>query len=140
MSYLILIIAVIVFYFCMKNRSTFGEMKSTQPESVEKQVYQLDTRNEYPTVPPVNPVMYNAVLINSIPVDKGLYSQQDPTSFGYNIDENQNIQATNQLEYSGGSTQLLKIPLQMNEPYNEQLRSQDILITPYNKIKYGTNC
>ena len=140
MSYLILIIAVIVFYFCMKNRSTFGEMKSIQPESVEKQVYQLDTRNEYPTVPPVNPVMYNAVLINSIPVDKGLYSQQDPTSFGYNIDENQNIQATNQLEYSGGSTQLLKIPLQMNEPYNEQLRSQDILITPYNKIKYGTKC
>ena len=140
MNYLILLIVAIVFYFCMKNRSKFGEMKSTQPESVEKQVYQLDTRNEYPTVPPVNPVMYNAVLINSIPVDKGLYSQQDPTSFGYNIDENQNTEATNQLEYSGGSTQLLKIPLQMNEPYNEQLRSQDILITPYNKIKYGTKC
>jgi hypothetical protein len=27
----------------------------------------------------------------------------------------------------------------MNDPYNEQLRSQEILITPYNTIKYK-NC
>jgi hypothetical protein len=48
----------------------------------------------------------------------------------------------NELIYSGGYTQLLKIPLQMNEPNSfEQLRSQDVLITPYNRIKYSnTTC
>lgn len=34
-------------------------------------------------------------------------------------------------------TELLQIPLQSNDPYNEPLRTQDILITDYNKIKYG---
>ena len=29
------------------------------------------------------------------------------------------------------------IPLQMNEPFNEQLRSQEVMITPYNRIKYN---
>jgi hypothetical protein len=33
---------------------------------------------------------------------------------------------------------MIEIPLQMNYPNdNEQLRSQKILVTPYNKIKYG---
>jgi hypothetical protein len=142
MTYLIIILVIIIFYLFTKKRSTFGELNYSpvlsQPES-EKQVYHLDTRNEYPTVPPVNPVVYNALLINSLPVDKDLYSEQGQSVAGYDLEQNKNTN-TNQLEYSGGTTQLLKIPLQMNEPYKEQLRSQDILITPYNKIKYGTNC
>jgi hypothetical protein len=32
--------------------------------------------------------------------------------------------------------ELLKVPLQMNVPYDEQLRSQIISVTKYNKIKY----
>jgi hypothetical protein len=32
---------------------------------------------------------------------------------------------------------LLEIPLQLNDPYNEPLRSQMQLITPYNKVKYS---
>ena len=98
MTYLLIIIVVIIFFYFLKKRSTFGEMKSPSSEP-EKEVYHLDTRNEFPTVPPVNPIMYNAVLINSLPVDKGLYSEQDPSSFGYTINENQNIESTNQLEY-----------------------------------------
>jgi len=43
-------------------------------------------------------------------------------------------------EYSGGYAELLNIPLQMNNPNeSEPLRSQKVLITPYNRIKYSSN-
>jgi hypothetical protein len=32
--------------------------------------------------------------------------------------------------------EVLKVPLQMNDPFDEQLRSQIISVTKYNKIKY----
>ena len=32
---------------------------------------------------------------------------------------------------------MIKIPLQYNEPYDEPLRTQNILINDYNVIKYG---
>ena len=77
-------------------------------------------------------------MLNSIPTNNDLYTTQNYSTNDYDLNQPINNN-TNQLNYSGGSTQLIKIPLQMNEPYNEQLRSQEILITPYNKIKYG-NC
>ena len=71
---------------------------------------QLDTRYSYPMLAPVNPIVRNTTI--------------GPKE-----------------EYSGGYSELLKIPLQMNDPNNmEQLRSQNILITPYNRIKYSNNC
>ena len=71
---------------------------------------QLDTRYMYPLLAPVNPIVREATI--------------GPKE-----------------EYSGGYAELLKIPLQMNDPNNsEQLRSQNILITPYNRIKYSSNC
>ena len=76
--------------------------------------------------------------MNSVPVDKNLYTDQDFSTNEYILDE-QKIGNTNQLNYSGGSTQLIKIPLQYNEPHNEQLRTQEVLITPYNRIKYSIN-
>ena len=90
-------------------------------------VYQLDTRYYYPYNAPVNPISTKSVLINKI--------QASPDLF-YNQNSNE---STNELLYSGGNTQLLQIPLQYNVPYEpEILRSQPILITPYNRIKYST--
>ena len=68
-----------------------------------------DTRYSFPYSPPVNP----NVSMNTI---------------------------NNKISYSGGYTQLLNIPLQMNDPNNsEPLRSQNVLITPYNRVKYSSN-
>ena len=90
-------------------------------------VYQLDTRYYYPYNAPVNPMATQSVLINKIQASPDLY---------YNQNANE---STNELLYSGGNTQLLQIPLQYNVPYeSEILRSQPILITPYNRIKYST--
>jgi len=48
--------------------------------------------------------------------------------------ENQDV---NLLNYSGGTALLIKTPLQINDPnQTEILRSQETLVTPYNKIKY----
>jgi hypothetical protein len=130
---IILILILIIVYF----KYTKQDFTSVE-EDVEKnnQVYRLDTRYEFPTVPPVNPINYKTKLLDKIPVDKDLYSNQEYIE-GYILDQNNNSM-TNQLNYSGGTTQMIKIPLQMNEPYDEQLRSQEILITPYNRIKYST--
>jgi hypothetical protein len=45
---------------------------------------------------------------------------------------------TNQLLYSGGMNNLIKIPLQTID--SSMLRTQDVLITPYNRIKYSNKC
>ena len=140
----VLLIAVIVLtVLFFMNKSRFTEIKpllNQQPESAPTSsvdVYHLDTRFEYPTVAPVNPIAHKTLTVNRVPVDHGLFSNQENCQ-SYILDQNNRLppNITNQLDYSGGTTQLLKIPLQMNEPYNEQLRTQEVLITPYNRIKY----
>jgi hypothetical protein len=146
--YLIISIVLVFMFFCYKKtnntpksnfnnttKSNFSEIKNE-----DKQVYHLDTRFEYPTIPPVNPIAYKSLVVNNVPVDKGLYSNQEIGKMGYILDQNNvNVQYNNQLETSGGNMELIKIPLQFNDPYDEQLRTQEILITPYNRIKYK-NC
>ena len=101
-------------------------------------VYQYDSRNIFKTVAPVNPNFLNRTVSNVSPVDFDLYNIQPYNDKDYvlngTIPDN-----TNQLLYSGGNTQMITIPLQINDPYNENLRTQKVLITDYNKIKYG-NC
>jgi hypothetical protein len=138
--YLIILAALLSFfclslYYSQNNASTFAE--TIVPQQAIKEVYKLDTRYKYPTLPPVNPNIHQAVVLNSVPAEHDLFSKQELVN-GYILNQNENG-STNQLDYSGGTTQLIKIPLQMNDPYNEQLRSQEILITPYNTIKYK-NC
>jgi hypothetical protein len=93
-------------------------------------VHLYDSRYSYPYSSPVNPNFKQSVVYGtSIPSSdlyKPIFKSDNPV---------------NQFDYSGGKTQLLRIPLQMNEPNSdEMLRSQDILITPYNKIKYSNLC
>jgi hypothetical protein len=151
MNYLIILISLVVFFsvitiYLKKKNSTFNKttldkVNQNYQNTEQQQIYKLDTRYDYPLNPPVNPIVYKSVVLNSVPVSKDLYSNQEMNANGYILNENINeSNGTNQLNYSGGSTQLIKIPLQFNEPYNEQLRTQDVLITPYNKIKYGMNC
>ena len=145
MNYLILL-ATLIAFFCIiifytkytKNnlQSNFGKSEVNNKEI--DSVLPLDTRYTNPLVPPVYPNAYNTDVLNSVPVDKNLYTDQDFSTNEYILDE-QKIGNTNQLNYSGGSTQLIKIPLQYNEPHNEQLRTQEVLITPYNRIKYSIN-
>jgi len=136
----LIILASLIGFFCIvlfyskQKQSSFGKIEQTQPLNdkfvMNENVNHLDTRYDYPNTPPVNPNVYKTLIVSSEPVNSDLYDGTD-------------VDSTNQLNYSGGSTQLLKIPLQFNEPYNEQLRSQEVLITPYNRIKYNTttdNC
>lgn len=138
----ILVGVLFVLCYCKKKQSKFSKLEQKQPliNNVKQDplnVYHLDTRYEYPNTPPVNPIAYKSLLVSSIPVENDLYSTQDYSTEGYLLQQNDVSDSTNQLNYSGGSTQIIKIPLQMNEPYNEQLRSQEIMITPYNRIKYN---
>ncbi len=138
---------MVILVIIIKNKpSQFTKLEETQPlkneikNEIKNDVYHLDTRFEYPTKPPVNPNVYKSLLVSSVPVSNDLYNTQDYNTPGFILDQPENNEDTNQLNYSGGSTQIIKIPLQMNEPYNEQLRSQEVMITPYNKIKYGLTC
>ena len=138
---LILIIVVVLYLkynkqgFSKQGFSKQGFSNTLDQVDPVDEIHRLDTRYRFPTVPPVNPVTYKTMVLNEIPADKDLYSNQEYIS-EFILDQNDNL--TNQLNYSGGTTQMIKIPLQMNEPFNEQLRSQEILITPYNRIKYST--
>ena len=103
-----------------------------------------DTRYQYPYKPPVNPIVRKSILKKTIPVSSDLYTpfnhEYSVSNSDYHVLTDTNVSGTNELNYSGGETELIKIPLQMNVPNSdEQLRSQLQLITPYNKIKYG-NC
>ena len=69
----------------------------------------MDTRYSFNLFPPVNPVSL------------------DKTNVFYGAP----------FEYSGGNTALINIPLQTNVPFDEPLRSQSVLVTPYNQIKYS---
>jgi len=140
---LIAFFCIVIFY--LKNKkSPFGDTQ-TEPLinniKATVDVNKLDTRYDYPLTPPVNPNVYKTQIVSVSPASSDLYSTQDYLINGYELNQNDNVQ-TNQLNYSGGSTQLLKIPLQFNDPFNEQLRTQEVLITPYNRLKYNTtgNC
>jgi len=145
--YFILLSALIVFFFVItvysKSQSEkFSQLIQTPTMNQNENstnVYTLDTRFDYPTKAPVNPIAYKSVILNNIPADKGLFSNQEMIETGYILNQNQQNSLVNQLETSGGNMELIKIPLQFNDPVNEQLRSQEILITPYNAIKYK-NC
>jgi len=121
------------------NHPEFATIKKTVKPNYEQDVYETqDTRMQYPELPPVNPNARNLVVLDNVRSSQDLYSNQG-SEINYGILNVPPAQNVNELVYSGGMTQLIKIPLQYNDPYNEQLRTQDILITPYNKIKY-TSC
>jgi hypothetical protein len=141
------IVMMTYFKYGFKQTSTFTPVDSGIPD-VEKppalvpilsepNIYETeDTRIQYPLLPPVNPMVRNAVRQNVIPANPDLYSSQTYTSGDYILDTPP-TDNTNQLLYSGGETQMIKVPLQYNYPYNEAVRSLNVLVTPYNKIKYG---
>ena len=152
-NYLILVAALLAFYvilmlYIRSSKQSFTPVDSgipavEQPPQLdiilpEENIYITeDTRMQYPLLPPVNPMIRRRVIRDTIPANPDLYTSQTYTTNDSVLDTPS--VNTNELLYSGGETQMLSIPLQFNYPYNEQLRSQDILITPYNKIKYG-NC
>lgn len=107
------------------------------PSIPSENVHYEDTRYQFPYSPPVNPIVAKTVLEKKIEATN--YTPiNDLINTSYSVVGNTPVQDTNELIYSGGKTELLKIPLQMNEPNSfEQLRSQDVLITPYNRIKYS---
>ena len=153
--YLSIILTLMVFYcvviFYLKNQqqSHFTPVESGIP-AVSKtpgvvyikpspNVYQTeDTRMEFPTLAPVNPIARRRIITRDIPAEKDLFNNQEYGLNNYYVLDTPPPTDINQLISSSGPDEMIKIPLQFNEPYNEQLRSQDILVTPYNKIKYGT--
>lgn len=150
-EYLIIIASLLAFYFIfmmyIKTTSKFSPVNipatNTPPQEIvlnaETNTYETeDTRMQLPLLPPVNPIARNTTVETYSPAQSGLYNDQTYETSDYLLDTPQNNN-TNQLVYSGGETQLINIPLQYNYPYNEQLRTQQVLVTPYNKIKYG-NC
>ena len=154
-DYLKIIIALMVFYVIImlylkygyKKVSTFSPVDSGIPD-VERppqliplvyqpNVYETeDTRMQHPLLPPVSPMVRKAFRQNIIPASPDLYTSQTYESSDYILDTPP-TDNTNQLLYTGGETQMIKVPLQYNYPYTEQLRSNNILVTPYNIIKYG---
>ena len=140
--FLIILICVKYFY---KQNSKFSPINSRIPNvetqnynidlKTEPNVYQTeDTRMQFSALPPVNPIVRKRNIIDSIPVNQDLFTPYFDTEFSI-LDTPPTLN-TNELN----NNTLIDIPLQMNYPNdNEQLRSQKILITDYNKIKYG-NC
>ena len=103
----------------------------------EQNVYETeDTRMQYPLLPPVSPMVRGTIRRETIPANQDLYTSQSyDTNNG--ILDTPPTPNTNELLYSGGDTQMISVPLQYNYPYNEQLRSYNTLVTPYNKVKFG---
>ena len=135
------IFLVLIAFYCLvllyvRVTSKFTDLKDI---GVIDEVLPLDTRYKFPLLSPVIPLVYSAEILDTIQPSSDLYSSQEGM---FNLLNQPQSGKLNELDYSGGKTQLIKIPLQMNEPYNEPLRSQDILITPYNRIKYSVsgNC
>ena len=106
--------------------------------TLEQDTHFMDSRYQYRYNPPVNPnVARGSVIKRVIPASPDLYFTQTYDTHNTLIDSPP-VESTNELYFSGGLNQLIQIPLQYNDPYEpEQLRSQDILITPYNRIKYS---
>ena len=116
----IIIVLISIFWFAssgFRNVSRFTNVEPTE------NVYKLDSRYQFPYNPPVNPMAMESTITNSIPASPELFYGSTNT---------------NELRYSGGDSQLISIPLQYNYPNGtEMLRSQPILITPYNRVKYS---
>ena len=83
-----------------------------------------ESRKMYPYSPPVNTNVQKMIVKKTIQCSSDLYSGD--------------INNTNELNYSGGTAQMIEIPLQWNVPTGEVLRSQKILVTDYNRNKYCT--
>jgi len=142
-----LILLIYLKYFYKENKDNFTPTESKIPDverktqnpqiQQESNVYETeDTRQEFYELPPVNPMVRRSKTLNSIQSSPDLFTDQ-PYDTDYSILDTP-ASITNELVYSGGETSMIEIPLQMNYPNtNEQLRSQKILVTPYNKIKYG---
>jgi len=145
---LLLFFLLVVLY----TRSNFEVLPADKPEPVFKEppyvsitrpdenAYQYDSRYAFNYDPPVNPIVQFSKVIRKIKPESELYT---PFDNYYEINDSEhsildNNDQLNELNYSGGSTKMYEIPLQLNDPGNtlEQLRSQNILVTPYNKIKY----
>ena len=109
----------------------------TTPPQVQQDTHMLDTRYTYPYSPPVNPMVKESIIYTTLPANEDLYTQGGYET-NYSILEQPPNGTTNQLDYSGGKTQMIVVPLQKNYPYDENVRSNNILITPYNINKYGT--
>ena len=111
----------------------------TLPKPIaEIDTHNLDTRYRYRYNPPVNPMATRSVIKKEVSASPDLYFTQTYDAHNTLIDSPP-VGSTNELYYSGGLNQLIQIPLQYNSPSSsEQLRSQDILITPYNRIKYSS--
>ena len=156
-GYLIIVACLMVFYVLLmlylkygyKSPSKFTPVESGIPDverpaqkiplNYEPNVYETeDTRMQYPLLPPVSPMVRKRIIKNTIQANPDLYTSQTYDSSDSILDTPPTVD-TNELVYSGGDTQMINIPLQFNYPYDEQLRSQNILVTPYNKVKYG-NC
>ena len=144
---MVLLLAAFYGVVMMYHSSKFNPVSSRIPDierkpepvkiNYEPDIYKTqDTRIQNPFIPPVSPNARDSVILDNVASAQDLYSNQGAET-RYSILDIPQAQGVNQLRYSGGTNELLKIPLQYNDPYNEQLRSQDILITPYNKIKYG---
>jgi len=144
---MVLLLAAFYGIVMMYHSSKFNPVSSRIPDierkpepvkiNYEPDIYKTqDTRMKNPFIPPVSPNARDSVILDNVNSAQDLYSNQGAET-RYSILDIPPAQGVNQLRYSGGTNELLKIPLQYNDPYNEQLRSQDILITPYNKIKYG---
>ena len=101
----------------------------------DKIVHELDSRYRYPELPPANPMVDGTYVETFSPSSSDLYSRQTYTS-RYALLNQPDINGANDLN---NNVSIIKIPLQYNEPYEEPLRSQAILVNDYNKIKYG-NC
>jgi len=101
----------------------------------DKIVHELDSRYRYPELPPANPIVNGSYVETFSPSSSDLYSRQTYTS-RYALLNQPDIGNANDLNEN---VSIIKIPLQYNEPYEEPLRSQAILVNDYNKIKYG-NC
>ena len=136
-----IVILIFIKYFYRQN-SKFSPIISKIPNiesqnynidlKAEPNVYQTeDTRIQFSALPPVNPMVRKGTIINSKPVNQDLYT---PYSGNFSVLDTPPTPNTNELN---GNT-MIDIPLQMNSP-DEVLRSQKILVTDYNKVKYG-NC
>jgi hypothetical protein len=90
---------------------------------------------QFPLLPPVNPIARNTIIKNVIEASPLLYTDQTYETTNSVLGK-PSTEGTNELVYSGGETKMMNIPLQYNYPYNEQLRSQNVLVTPYNNVKY----
>jgi hypothetical protein len=115
------------------------EPYGTLPRPVsEIDTHNFDTRYRYPYNPPVNPMATRSVIKNQITASPDLYLTQTYDS-QHTLIDSPPAGSSNELYYSGGLNTLIQIPLQYNSPSSsEQLRSQEILITPYNRIKYSS--